>query len=68
MDGFRATDHGKILSCLTEDVVWELPGLYLHNGKAAFDKKIENPNAAGHPGIKVTRLYKKETSWSPKNA
>ena len=56
MDGFRATDHEKILSCLTDNVVWELPGYYLHNGKAAFDKEIENPNADGHPDIKVTRL------------
>jgi ketosteroid isomerase-like protein len=56
MDGFRATDHEKILSCLTDDVIWELPGYYLHNGKAAFDKAIENPNADGHPDIKVIRL------------
>lgn len=56
MDGFRTTDHEKILSCLTEDVVWEMPGFYFHNGKAAFDKEIENPNADGHPDIKVTRL------------
>src|SRR5690606_19973930 len=56
MDGFRATDHEKILSCLTDDVVWEMPGFYLHNGKAAFDREIENPNADGHPDIKVIRL------------
>ena len=56
MDGFRSTDHEKILSCLTDDVVWEMPGFYLHNGKDAFDKEIENPNADGHPDIKLTRL------------
>ncbi|MFT3795208.1 nuclear transport factor 2 family protein [Flavobacterium sp.] len=56
MDGFRATDHQKILSCLTDDVIWELPGYYLHHGKAAFDKEIENPNAEGHPDIKIIRL------------
>lgn len=56
MDGFRSTNHEKILSCLTDNVVWEMPGFYLHNGKAAFDKEIENPNADGHPDIKVTRL------------
>lgn len=56
MDGFRATDHKKILSCLTDDVVWELPGFYLHNGIEAFDKEIANPNAEGHPDIIVTRL------------
>lgn len=56
MEGFRTTDHEKILSCLTDDVVWECPGFYTHKGIAAFDKEIENPNANGHPDITVTRL------------
>ena len=56
MDGFLATDHKKILSCLTDNVVWEMPGAYLHNGKAAFDREIKNPNADGHPDISVNRL------------
>ncbi|HRN58249.1 MAG TPA: nuclear transport factor 2 family protein [Agriterribacter sp.] len=56
MNGFRNTDHEKILSCLTENIVWEMPGFYLYNGKAAFDRAIENPNADGHPGITVARL------------
>ena len=56
MDGFRTTDHEKILSCLTDDVVWEMPGYYLHKGKDAFDKEIENPNGDGHPDISVTRM------------
>ena len=56
MDGFRSTDHAKILSCLTEDVVWEMPGFFHHEGKQAFDKEIENPMADGHPEITITRL------------
>lgn len=56
MDGFRASDHAKILSCLTDDVIWEMPGFYRHQGKAAFDKEIEHPNADGHPAIEVIRL------------
>ncbi len=56
MAGFNAGDHAKILSCLTEDVVWELPGAYLHRGKAAFDKEIENEAFTGKPIIKVNRL------------
>jgi len=56
MDGFRTTDHAKILSCLTEDVVWEMPGFFQHKGKEAFDKEIENPNADGHPNITITRM------------
>jgi len=56
MEGFRTTDHEKILSCLTDDVVWELPGFFYHKGKVAFDKEIENPNADGHPDITITRM------------
>jgi hypothetical protein len=26
MDGFRKSDHGQVLSCLTDDVEWEMPG------------------------------------------
>ena len=56
MEGFNAKDHVKILSCLTEDVEWELPGVYLHKGKAAFDKEIENEAFTGKPLIHVTRM------------
>jgi len=56
MDGFRTTDHANILSCLTDDVVWDMPGFFHHEGKEAFDKEIENPNADGNPNIMITRL------------
>lgn len=56
MEGFRVTDHEKILSCLTDDVIWEMPGFFYHTGKEAFDKEIENPNADGNPDIRITRL------------
>lgn len=56
MDGFRASDHEKILSCLTEDIVWEMPGIYRYVGKEAFDKEIENENFEGSPTIQVMRL------------
>jgi ketosteroid isomerase-like protein len=26
MDGFNKSDHAEILSCLTDDVVWDMPG------------------------------------------
>lgn len=29
MQGFRASDHSKILSCLTDDIYWEMPGFFL---------------------------------------
>ena len=60
MDGFRQTDHQKILDCLTEDVIWDMPGFFYHEGKAAFDKEIENPNADGHPDITIIRLVEEE--------
>jgi uncharacterized protein len=56
MDGFRSTDHAKILSCVNENVIWEMPGFFYHEGKEAFDKEIENPNADGHPDISIIRL------------
>ena len=56
MDGFRTSDHAKILSCLTESVVWEMPGLFHLVGKEQFDKEIENPAFVGRPTITITRL------------
>jgi ketosteroid isomerase-like protein len=29
MDGFRRGDREQILSCLTDDVEWQLPGVFL---------------------------------------
>ena len=56
MAGFRATDHDAILSCLTDEVEWEIPGMFHSRGKAAFDKEIENDAFVGHPDIVVTRM------------
>lgn len=56
MDSFRTSNHKEILSCLADDVVWEMPGYFLHRGKEAFDKEIANPNADGHPDIQMARL------------
>ena len=56
MDGFNATDHSKILDCLTDDVIWVMPGNYHHEGKEAFDNEIENPNFKGRPVIKIFKM------------
>ena len=56
MDGFRKTDHQQILSCLTDDVEWIIPGMVHIHGKAAFDKEIENDQFIGQPLIDVTRM------------
>ncbi len=56
MEGFRESDHPKILSCLADDVIWEMPGVYKHIGKEEFDKEIENENFVGKPKIQIKRL------------
>lgn len=56
MDGFRESDHDKVLLCLTDDVVWEMPGFFHKQGKMAFDGEIENENFIGSPEITIIRL------------
>ena len=56
MDGFRQGDHALVLSCLTDDVVWDIPGMFHVTGKAAFDKEIENEAFVGRPVITVSRM------------
>jgi len=56
MNGFNKSDHKQILSCLTEDVEWILPGVFHLKGKDEFDKEIENPAFVGRPAIVVTRM------------
>ena len=56
MDGFNKSDHEQILSCLTEDVEWLLPGVFHLIGKIEFDKEIENPAFEGKPEIIITRM------------
>jgi ketosteroid isomerase-like protein len=56
MDAFRRTDHAEVLSCLTDDVEWVIPGAFHLTGKAAFDREIENDAFVGSPTITVTRM------------
>lgn len=55
-DGFRRSDHEEVLACLTDDVVWDLPGHAHLEGKEAFDAEIENPDFEGSPRLAVDRL------------
>ncbi|MBE0572101.1 MAG: nuclear transport factor 2 family protein [Ignavibacteriaceae bacterium] len=55
IDGFNKLDHKQILSCLTDDVEWILPGVFHLKGKEEFDREIENPAFEGKPVIVVTR-------------
>ena len=56
MDGFRRSDHDQILSCLTDDVEWEIPGAFHARGREAFDSHIQEDGFVGSPDITVTRL------------
>lgn len=56
IEGFRRSDHAQILSCLTDDVVWDLPGYATLTGKEAFDGEIENPAFEGSPKLEIDRL------------
>ena len=55
-EGFRQSDHARVLACLTEDVVRDLPGFRHLQGTAAFDGEIENPDFEGSPNLFVDRL------------
>jgi ketosteroid isomerase-like protein len=56
IDGFNNSDHAQILSCLTEDVEWLMPGAFHLHGKEAFDKEIENEAFTGRPTVTITRM------------
>ena len=56
MEGFRQTDREVILSCVADDVEWEIPGLFHSRGKAAFNDHIVDPGFAGNPVISVNRM------------
>lgn len=56
MEGFRKSDHEQILSCLTDDIEWEMPGAFHLFGKESFDKEIENAAFVGSPEIIITRM------------
>ena len=56
IDGFNKSDHEQILSCLADDVEWEMPGTFHIFGKEAFDNEIENPAFVGRPAITISRM------------
>jgi ketosteroid isomerase-like protein len=56
IDGFNRSDHAQILSCLTDDIEWLMPGAFHLHGKPAFDKEIENEAFTGSPIVRVTRM------------
>ena len=56
MEGFRRTDRAQILSCLTDDVEWVIPGAFHVRGQQEFDRHIVDDGFVGSPSITVSRL------------
>lgn len=55
MEGYNTGDNAKILSCLAEDVIWELVGFFDLKGKDQFDKEIKK-GWDGNPVITISQL------------
>jgi ketosteroid isomerase-like protein len=55
MEGFRRDDRQQILSCLTPDVEWLIPGVFHVTGRDAFNAHIVDEGFTGRPNITVTR-------------
>jgi uncharacterized protein len=60
MDGFRKTDRPQILSCLTDDVEWVIPGGFHVRGKDGFARHIVDEGFSGHPVITISRMIEED--------
>ena len=56
MDGFRQSDRATVLSCLVDDVEWEIPGGFQLRGKQEFERHIVGEGFKPKPMITVSRL------------
>ena len=56
LEGFRTSDHARVLACLTDDVEWSVHGHYHVVGKEAYDANIEDDAFVGSPVITMTDL------------
>jgi len=55
MNGYNTGDTAAILSCLAEDVIWEMVGYFNLKGKDQVDKEI-NSGWEGNPIITISQL------------
>ena len=60
LDGFRKTDRAQILSCLTDDIEWVIPGAFHVRGKDDFARHIVDEGFVGHPAIILSRLTEED--------
>ena len=56
IEGFIISDYEKILSCLTDNIFWEIPGVFQINGKEAFLKEFKHDYFDGSPTIKIISM------------
>ncbi len=56
IEGFNQGDREKILSCLTDDVEWLIPGFFHVRGKDDFGGQITNDAFVGLPTVRIARL------------
>ena len=56
-DGFRTSDHPRILATLADDIEWVIHGHRTTIGKSQFDSEIENPAFTGSPELDVQRVH-----------
>jgi ketosteroid isomerase-like protein len=56
MEAFRSSDREAILSCLTDDVEWLIPGVFEVRGREAFGGHIIDEGFQGQPDITVIRM------------
>lgn len=53
---YAAGDHDAVGACLTDDVVWEIPGHRRLQGREAFLDEMRAGEAAGLPDIRGDRF------------
>ena len=51
--GFEADDPEIILSCLADDIRWDVPGAFTAIGKEEYRQQIHNDNFVGAPTITI---------------
>ena len=56
LEGFRKSDHARILACVTDDVEWILPGLFHAHGKKEFEQHIVDAGFRPNPAIDTSRV------------
>ena len=62
-EGFRRSDHEEILRCLTDDVVWDLPGFKHLEGATPSTARSRTPPSAATQSSSSTASSRRATPW-----